>query len=141
MADETAPKKLNKGLIGGIIAAIVAIIVIIVVILLNATPKVVGKYKLAAFIDSDGKEQTEMVGLHTAFGGSYNIEFKKDQTGVLELKGGDNTQTINFTWTDKKVKFEKTADEEAHETDYTYKDDTVTITYDGSGMKFEREKQ
>lgn len=146
-------KKKNTGLIVGIIAAVVAIVVAIVaIVLVNATPKVVGKYVLSATIDSDGNESTTMVNLLKAFGGSYTVEFKKDKTGVFEVKSDssifsgldddDSTKSNNastsFTYDGKKIKFEK--DGETEETDYEYKDDTVKFTIDGDTLKFTREK-
>ncbi|MBQ3309392.1 hypothetical protein IJG78_01805 [Candidatus Saccharibacteria bacterium] len=162
MAEENAKKtnskktdkKVNKGLIAGIIAAVVAVIAIVVtVILINAAPKVVGKYNLVAFVDSDGNESTSMVDFIKAFGGNYTIEFKNDRTGVLEVSvdsslfsSDDSTSSsdssnnsVKFTYTDKKVKFDK--DGQTEEADYEYKDGTVKLNYDGQGMKFEKEKK
>ena len=141
MAEETAAttdKKSNKGLIGliaGIAAAVVAVVVI-VIIALNSTPKVVGKYNIVSFIEN-GEESTTMIDFLKAFGGDYVIEFKKDKTGTMEVKGADNSQTVNFKWDDKKIKIEQ--DGKTEESDYTYKDDTVTLTFEGQGMKFKRE--
>ena len=138
MAEEAAEKKNNKGLIGiiaGIVAAVVAIAVI-VVIAINSTPKVIGKYNIVSYIEN-GEESTEMIDILKAFGGDYTIEFKSDKTGTMEVKGGDNSQTVNFKWDDKKIKIEQ--DGKTEESDYTYKDDTVTLTFEGQGMKFKRE--
>lgn len=161
MAEENAKKtnskktdkKVNKGLIAGIIAAVVAVIAIVVtVILINAAPKVAGKYNLVAFVDSDGNESTTMVDFIKAFGGNYTIEFKNDRTGVLEVSvdsslsssddgesSDSSNNSIKFTYTDKKVKFDK--DGQTEEADYEYKDGTVKLNYDGQGMKFEKEKK
>ena len=135
--EETAPKKANKGLIGAIIAAVVVVIIAIVAVCLNSSSKIVGKYNLTAFIQ-DGKEETSMVELLKAFGGSYTIEFKKDKTGVIEMKAQDSSESIEFKWEGKKIKMEE--DGETIETDFEYKNDTVTVTIEGQGMKFEREK-
>jgi hypothetical protein len=130
-------KKSNKGLIAGIVAAVVVAVIIVVVALMSNASKIVGKYKLTAFVGEDGTESTEMVSLLAAFGGSYTIEFKSDKTGVMSVTGGSETQSINFTYTDKLVKFED--DGETAETEYTLKDNVVTLKYEGQGMKFERE--
>jgi len=136
MAEEPA-KKSKTGLICGVIAAIIVAIIAIIIIVLNATPKVVGKYKLSAFIN-DGKESTEMVSFVEALGGKYTIEFKKDKTGTLEMTAGEESEVIEFKYDDKKLTAEK--DGEKKEMPYEYKDDTVTVTFEGEGMKFSREK-
>lgn len=137
MAEEkTATSK--KGLIAGIAAAVAAVVIIIVCVLVFNKPGIVGKYNLTAFIEN-GEEKTEMVDFLKAFGGSYTIEFKSDKTGVLEMKAGDESQTITFKYDDKKIKMEQ--DGETQETEYTVKDKTVTLTYEGQGMKFEREEK
>lgn len=139
MAESATPNTTNKkGLITGIIAAVAVIVAIIVCVLVFSKPSVVGKYNLSAFIE-DGKESTEMIDLLKAFGGSYSIEFKKDKTGVLEMKAGDESKTIEFKYDDKKIKMEE--DGEVEETDYEYKDGTVKVTVDGKGMKFTREEK
>ena len=140
MADEDAAKtteqKPKTGLIAGIIAAVVVVIVIVCVFAFGGGSKVAGKYNITAFIE-DGKESTEMIDLLKAFGGSYTIEFKNDKTGVLEMKAGDENQTMNFKWDDKKIYVDNEGKTE--ESDYEYKDDTVTVTIEGKGMKFKRE--
>ena len=138
MAEGTSTKKSNKGLIAGIIAAVVVAAIVIVVVVLNMTPKVVGKFNLQSFIEN-GEEQTQMVDLLKVFGGSYTIEFKKDKTGVLEMKAGDEGQTIEFKWNDKELTAKNTETNEDETIPYEYKDDTVVITYDNQGMKFKRE--
>ena len=140
MADEktATPTKSNKGLIAGICAAVAAVIIIVVCVLVFNKPSIVGKYNLTAFIEN-GEETTEMVDLLKAFGGTYTIEFKNDKTGVLEMKAGDESQSVNFKYTDKKITLEQ--DGEKEETDYTFKDKTVTVTVNGQGMKFEREEK
>lgn len=138
MAEEKAATSSKKGLIAGIIAAVAVVIAIIVCVLVFSKPSIVGKYNLTAFIE-DGKESTEMIDFLKAFGGSYTIEFKKDKTGVLEMKAGDESKTIDFKYDDKKIKMED--DGETEETDYEYKDNTVTITVEGQGMKFTREEK
>lgn len=134
MADESAPKNNKTGLIAGIIAAVAVVIVIICVVLLGS-PKVVGKYELSAVID-DGKESTAMVDMIKQMGGEYTAEFKKDKTGVLKMKMGEDDNTIEFEWNDKELKSKNTEDKET--IPYEYKDNTVTITLNGEGMKFKR---
>lgn len=135
-AEETASKKSKKGLIAGLICAAVFIVAIVVYLLVFAKPAVVGKYNISAFI-KDGEESTEMVDFLKALGGKYTIEFKKDKTGVLEMSAGDTTETVDFKWNDKKIIVEE--DGETDETDYEYKDNTVTVSIEGQGMKFTRE--
>lgn len=140
MAESTKPNINNKkGLIAGIIGAVAVILIIVICVLTFNKPGIVGKYSLTAFIDEDGKESTEMIDFLKAFGGSYSIEFKKDKTGVLEMKAGDESQTIEFTYTDKKLTIEKDGVKE--ESDYTYKDNTVTVSIENQGMKFTREEE
>ena len=138
MADENTAPKNNKGLIAGIIAAVAVVIVIICCILMSG-PKVVGKYTIKAFIEG-GEEKTEMVGLIKKYGGEYTIEFKKDKTGELVMKMGEEGETIKFKYDDKELKpleVEEGVSDEA--IPYTYKDNTVTITMEDEGMKFVRE--
>lgn len=139
MAEENAAPTNKKGLIAGIIAAVAVVVVIIVCILMSG-PKVVGKYTLSAMIEN-GEEKTELVDLIKQYGGTYTIEFKKDKTGVLEMKMGDEGQTIEFKYDDKELKPVKVEEGENDQAiPYTYKDNTVTITMDDEGMKFTREK-
>ena len=137
MAEEAAkPNKKIIGIIAGIVAA-VAVVVAIVVVALNSTPKVVGKYTIASFIEN-GEEQTSMVDLIKAFGAEYTVEFKKDKTGLLKMGMGDEKQELEFKYDDKEIKASKDGEEETMK--YEYKDDTVTLTSkDGSAMKFKRE--
>lgn len=141
MAEENAApapsqnKKPKTGIIAGIAVAVVAIIVILFAFVFNKSG-VVGKYNIEAFIEN-GKESTEMIQLLKAFGGNYTIEFKNDKTGAIEMKAGDESQTINFKWDDKKIKMEQ--DGETAETEYKYENDTVTVTVEGKSMKFKRE--
>jgi very-short-patch-repair endonuclease len=55
------------------------------------------------------------------------------------MKAGDESQTIEFTYTDKKLTIEKDGVKE--ESDYTYKDNTVTVSIENQGMKFTREEE
>lgn len=148
MADEksTSTKKPNIGLIAGIVAAIVVIVVAIVVVVLNATPKIIGKYELSATIDKDGKESTEMVSFMKALGGTQTIEFKKDKTGSIDSKAGESTSSIKFTYDDKELKAKNEDSGEEAVYSYEYKDDVVTITLKAEGeenekMKFTRVKE
>ena len=151
MAEE---KKKKTGLIVAICAAVVvaiAAVVTVLVINLNKGNAVVGKYNLYATVDSEGNESTSIVDFLKAFGASETIEFKEDKTGLFEIKanGGmfsaftegedsNNSNTsVPFTWDDKKIK--STSDAGNLDTEYTYKDDTVTLTYDGQSLKFKRE--
>lgn len=140
MADSKAAEteqKPKKGLIAGIIGAIAVIIIIVICVIAFGKPSIVGKYNLTAFIQ-DGKETTEMLDFMKALGGSYTIEFKKDKTGVLEMKAGDESQSFNFKYDDKKVDFDE--ESEMEDAEYEFKDNTVTIkSDDGEGMKFVRE--
>lgn len=141
MAEEkaaTPEQKSKKGLIASIIAAVAVVVVVIVCVLCFGTPKVVGKYNLSAFIEN-GEESTSMVDLLKAFGGSYTVEFKKDKTGVLEMKAGDESQTIEFKWNDKELTAKNDETNEDESIPYEYKDDVVTLTWEGQGMKFKRE--
>ncbi len=138
MAEEKTATTSKKGLIAGIIAAVAVVIAIVVCVIVFSKPGVVGKYNLTAFIEN-GEESTEMVDLLKAFGGSYTIEFKKDKTGVLEMKAGDESKSIDFKYDNKKITMEE--DGEKEETNYEYKDNTVTLTVEGQGMKFTREEK
>ena len=106
MAEEKTATTSKKGLIAGIIAAVAVVIAIVVCVIVFSKPGVVGKYNLTAFIEN-GEESTEMVDLLKAFGGSYTIEFKKDKTGVLEMKAGDESKSIDFKYDDKKITMEE----------------------------------
>ncbi len=88
-------KKMNKGIIAGICAAVVVVIVAIVaVIVVNLVkPGIVGKYTLAAVIDSNGNESTETVEFMKALGVNYTIEFKDDGTGILNT--GMDANSLN----------------------------------------------
>jgi len=152
MAEE---KKKKTGLIAAICAVVViaiAAVVTVLVINLNKGNAVVGKYNLYATVDSEGNESTSIVDFLKAFGASETIEFKDDKTGLFEVKteGGmfsaftedsDSSSTGNisipFNWDDKKIK--STVESAPLDTEYTYKDDTVTLTYDGQSLKFKRE--
>ncbi len=132
----------KKGIIAGIIAITIAIFVFVCVTVFNS-PKVVGNYELSAFIQN-GDETTEMVDLLKSFGGGYTIEFKNDKTGELFMKAGDRSENWKFTWNGNNIKFEE-SDEEAEDEDaiptestFEYKDNTITLTFDGQGMKFSR---
>ena len=134
----------KKGLYIGICAAIIAVVALVCALVFSS-PKIVGKYELEAFVQN-GEEQTEMADLLKTFGGGYTIEFKSDKTGVLIMKGGDLDETMNFKWNGNKITFDNIDDKDdeddelslPEETDFTYKDDTITIAFDGEGMKFKR---
>ena len=134
----------KKGLIIGIFAIIIAVVALVCALVFSS-PKIVGKYELEAFVQN-GEEQTEMANLLKTFGGGYTIELKSDKTGVLIMKGGDLDETMNFKWNGNKITFDDINDDDEdkkepalpEETDFTYKDDTITITFDGEGMKFKR---
>ena len=133
----------KKGIIAGIIVAFIAIIAFVCVTVFNS-PKVVGKYELAAFIQN-GEEKTEMVDLLKSFGGGYTIEFKNDKTGELLMRAGDKSEAWKFTWNGNNMKFEKDTDDEDDdedmipvETTFEYKNNTITMTFEDQGMKFSR---
>lgn len=141
MAEEktatTTEQKSKKGLIAGIVAAVAAVIIIVVCVFVFAKPSVVGKYTLSAFI-SNGKESTEMVDFVKALGGEYTVEFKKDKTGTLKMGMGDESEEINFTYTDKEIKATDEGEEKTMKYEFNSKDKTVTLTVDDESMKFTR---
>ena len=134
----------KKGLYIGICAAIIAVVALVCALVFSS-PKIVGKYELEAFVQN-GEEKTEMANLLKTFGGGYTIEFKNDKTGVLIMKGGDLDETMSFKWNGNKITFDSIDDKDdedtepslPEETEFTYKDDTITLTFDDEGMKFRR---
>ena len=140
MAEKKSAKeqKSNKGLIACIVGAVVLVIAIILCVILgNSTPKVVGKYKLYAYI-SNGEESTTMVSLMEGFGVSVTTEFNKDKTGTLNISGSDENEVIKFKYDDKKIYFEDSEETGAEDSEYTYKDDYVTFKFGDEEMKFKR---
>jgi len=138
-------KKSKKGLIiGCVVAAVILIAAIIALVVINPFKKVnmVGKYDLTSIV-SDGEDQSSSLDLMKAFGLTYEIEITDDKNGKMNVLG----EEINFTYDGKQFHFEMPTSEDDEgdsvevtktDSDYTFKDDKITLKYDNSEMVFSK---
>ena len=144
-----AEKKNNKGLIAAICAVVVAAIVAVVaVVVINLNNNgIVGKYNLVATIDSEGNEIDA-----TAAGSmmEYTLDLKGDKTGTMSIKVDMSAyadyvedpsnlkteKTLDLTYGDKTITIK--SDGQEIESNYEYKDGTLTLELSGQKMKFKK---
>ena len=145
MADEK--KKTKPGIIAAICAAVVVVVVAVVAIVVanvNKGSSIVGKYTLAAVIDSNGTESTTTVEFMKALGVNYTIEFKDDKTGVLETGMDSNYINTFAADTDEEddddemgdlVEIDDSDDDSGEDSNDDSDSTKIIFTYDDSKIK------
>ena len=132
-------KECNKGskialftIIGVAVVAVATFIILGVCGVFGAKVPPAGDYELVDIV-KDGESQASMLSLIKAFGVSPSLKVNNDKTGKLNMTGeSDSEEEVEFT--EKKIKSKSSGEE----VDYTYKDNKVTITADGSDMVFQK---
>ncbi|MBR3323809.1 hypothetical protein IKG16_02915, partial [Candidatus Saccharibacteria bacterium] len=139
--ESTEKKSCKKGLIiGGIIAAILIVAAIIIFAVIKPFSKnMVGKYEITGLTSSTGEDQSSYLSLMKAFGMNPEIEIIDGKTGTMSISG----ENIKFTYDGNKFYFEIDEEEEedseiSRESEYTYKDDEITLKSDDNNMIFSR---
>ncbi len=142
-SEKSTEKKCNKGLIIGCIAAAVVAIVAAIIVFAVIKPfnkvNMIGKYELTG-LTTDGEDQSSSLSLMKAFGISAEVEITDDKNGKMNIYG----EEIDFTYDDKQFHFKVDEDDEDAEvkkdTNYTYKDEKITMKSNDSEMIFSKKK-
>ncbi len=127
-------KKCSAGkpfLIGVIVVVVIAIATFVTLGLLGLFgTNISGTYDLVS-MEENGEDQSSMISFMKALGMKGELVLRDDKTGTMNLFNEDGNE---ITYDGKKIKNKETGDE----VEYTYKDNKITLTTDGTKMVFEK---
>ena len=139
---EKKPCNKKGWIIGGIIAAVLIIAAIVIFAVIKPFNKsLVGNYELTGLTSSEGEDQSSYLALMKAFGVSPELEITDGKSGAMTISG----EKIKFTYDGKKFYFEVEDEDEEdsdvpRESEYSFKDDQITLKTGSSDMVFSKKK-
>ena len=137
---EKKPCNKKGWIIGGIIAAVLIIVAIIVFAVIKPFSKsLVGDYELTGLISSEGEDQSSSLALMKAFGISPELKITDGKSGTMTI----SDESVKFTYDGKKFYFEAENEDDSEaskESEYSFKDDQITLKSDDSDMIFTKKK-